>query len=168
MNNNLVKFLNTNKEEIFSYFKENSTFFPSCCVDIALILKHFIKEYFNEDFAIIEAKKVFYPNRKKFHVWLQKDDEIIDFSLFQFYIGVNKFKTVSSADAYQYSIEEIQRGDVVFSRVYYDKLFKDTEEANFEWFLNQYRKSLWDFSVDKELSDVSSMRKYFNECKEYL
>lgn len=165
MNNKLVEFLNENKEEIFCYFKENSYYFPSCCVDIALMLKHFIKEYFNEDFEIIEAKKIQYANRRNFHLWLQKDDEVLDFSLFQLYIGNNKFRQVSAKQAYQYCIEEIQRDDVIFKKTCYDKIFKDFIKADSEEFLKKYQKSLWDFPINKELSAIMSLREYFESCK---
>jgi len=158
-------FIDDNKKEIFCFFKENSPFFPSCCVDIALMLKYFIKEYFNMEFEMITAQKTLYQNNRKFHIWLQKKDQIIDFSLFQFYIGKNRFKKLSAVEAYGYCIEEIQRDNVFFDVSYYNKLFKENVIADSKWYLSQYQESLWEFPVDKELPAIASMRNYFEKCK---
>lgn len=168
MKNNAIKFLEDNKKEIFIYFRENSPHFPSCCVDIAMVLQHFIKGYFGEDFEIIKGKKKLYPNRINFHVWLQHDSDIIDFSLFQFYIGNNKFRKVSNDDTYNYCMEEIQNNVVEFSLNYYNKLFKDLEKVDATIYLDKYKKPLWGYLINKDIPALESLHEYFEYCKAAL
>lgn len=168
MKNEIRDFLSNIKYEYFCFLKNNARFFPKCCVDSTLILKYFIKEYFGEDYDIIKASKKHFNNKAKFHIWLEKDDFIIDFTLFQFYVGANKFKKISDEESYDYCIDEIQRGDIVFSKEYYQKMFLDYEDPDVNWFLQQYNKSPWEKTIDLSIPPKESFLKYLSECEEIV
>lgn len=168
MREEIIEFLNDIKYEYFCFLKNNSCHFPKCCVDSTLIMKYFIKEYFNEEYTIVKAKKKHFSNRANFHMWLEKDDKIIDFTLFQFYIGMNKFKKIKDKESYEYAIDEVQRGDVVFNKEYYNKIFSQNEDSDTDWFLKQYKESPWEKQIDLSICAKDSFLKYLDECKELV
>ena len=166
-NTEIKDFLNNNKKIMFCFLKDKSPFFPKCCVDSTLVLYHFLKHYFKSDVKIIQGTKNNFANRAKFHLWLEIDNLVIDITKFQFYVGNNKFKRISNDEAYDYCIEEIQMGQIIFPKEHYDNLFTK-QEPDTEWYLKQYQKSPFSFTIDKSLDADSSFVKYLNECGPWL
>lgn len=168
MNKEVIKFLNDVKYEYFCFLKENSRNFPKCCVEATLLLQRFLEVYFNESFPAIIADKKYFPNRAKFHTYIEKDEYVIDFTLFQFYIGMNKFKNISNEESYDYSINEIQRGEVIFAKDYYDTMFINKEIYETECFLRHSKEALLDKNLDLTLAPKESFLNYLNECIDLL
>lgn len=160
----ILNFLNENKEFIFKYHKNYSPFFPGCCVDITSMLHHFILQYYGVDLNWYKATKKFYPNNKLFHLWLELDDTVIDFSLFQFYIGKNKFKKVSDDIAYAYCINEVQRGDIAFDKKYYLNIFEDIVNADRELYYGYFLGDMRAITINKELSPRESLIEFYEKC----
>lgn len=168
MNNDVVKFLNDVKFDFFCYLKNNDPFFPMCCVDSCIILKIFLEKYFNTEVKFKKGVKKFYPNGTHFHTWLEIDEKSIDTTLFQFYIGKNKFKKVSDLDAYSYCIEEIQQGDVIFDKKFHDLTFVDSEYIEISDSIITNFKKEPNIDVDTNLSAEKSFKEYLNKFKECL
>lgn len=165
LKNEIFAFLSENKEFIFTYHKNYSPFFPGCCADITPMLHHFILQYYGVDLDWYKGTKKLYPNNKSFHLWLQIDDTIIDFSLFQFYIGRYKFKKESDEVAYTYCIEEIQRGDITFKDNYYLPLFENIVEADRELYYGYFLGNMRAIDVNKNLSPKEALIDFYEQCK---
>lgn len=134
--NNLI--FNEFKFEIFKYFKENDGIFPRHCTDIVFLLGSFLKKN-NYEFKILKLEKKF-CNNANFHRVILLKNQIIDFSLFQFYIPKQyKLKDLSTQDSYEFAINEIQQGKVVFDKRNYLKRFKtEFEYESLEDIANLY------------------------------
>lgn len=168
MNKEVIKFLNDIKYDFFCFLKENSRNFPKCCVEATLLLQHFLEVYFNDSFPAIIADKKYFLNRAKFHTYIEKDGWIIDFTLFQFYIGMNKFKNISNEESYEYSINEIQRGEVIFTKDYYDTMFVNKDVYKTEWFLNHPKELFLEKKLDLNIPPKESFLSYLKECTDLL
>lgn len=168
MTKEVIEFLNNIKYEYFCFLKENSRNFPKCCVEATLLLQRFLEIYFNDSFPVIIADKKQFSNRARFHTYIEKDGVVIDFTLFQFYIGMNKFKNTSNEDSYEYSINEIQRGEVIFDKDYYDKIFINKDTYKPEYFLKYNIDMLYDKKIDLNVSSKESFMKYLEECKDLI
>lgn len=164
----IVKLLNNNKEYIFKFHKKFSPFFPGCCSDVAAMLHHFILQYYGVDFEIIIATKKVYPNNTAYHMWLESNNHIIDFTYFQFYVGKNKFKKVDDDTAYRYCIEEIQRGDVIFDKQFYKKIFTDIEPANRNRLYGNFLDDLRILPVNTNISADLSLKDFYERCKPFI
>lgn len=133
MKNNLKEFLESIKKEYFIWLKNNAVYFPSCCCTATDVIGSYLKvqEY---DIRRVYGKKKRFANRTRFHMWLEINNEVIDFTLFQFYIGsMQKFKKISAEDTYEYCIKEIQRGDIIFLKEYYLEWFNEEGEEKFSY-----------------------------------
>ncbi|AMN31127.1 hypothetical protein BFS06_14220 [Clostridium perfringens] len=128
----LIKLLNLISKEHFLFLKENSYTFPGCCTDSAILISSYLKALGYNVKTCLGYKKLF-PNGKSFHRWtevyIDESLYIIDFTLFQFYIQKNnKFKSFKTQNelniVYDYCINEIQHGKVLFDQDYYYNIFK--------------------------------------------
>lgn len=159
-----LEYFKSKNKELFIYFKKHSPYFPGHCMDICLLLKYFAKEYFDEELEIIKGNKKLLPNKKLFHMWLKKDNDIFDLSLFQFYIGNNKFKRLDDDTTYSYCIEEVQQGNVIFTSSFYNNIFENMEPVSLEYISGYYFTDIHTIKINKEEDTESVFHKFLADA----
>lgn len=159
-----LQFINSITKPYFYFLKQYAPYFPGCCTDAALLLQVFLKEYFNSSWTLMQGDKRLFPNGKKFHVWLQKDNIIIDTTLFQFYIGKYKFKATSPEEAYDYCIRELQHNSILFSADYYLPIFQNIKCADVDYFRGYYWSPFWQIPIGKTLPVEQAFENYLRAC----
>jgi hypothetical protein len=115
--NEAKDFIEEIKEDFLYFLKENIRSYPICC-DRAT---HILIPYIKEKFGIGQIKAGFFVEGENvnFHVWGQIDEEIIDFTYFQFLIDKQTIKKLSETK----SANELY--NLMVRNCYEDVLLKD-------------------------------------------
>lgn len=119
--NGALEFLEKNKVLFLDWLRKTSPDFPYSCSFASEVLSSYLQEKYNVGECTFGRYKE--PNRG--HSWVEIEDTIVDFTLFQFVFGKDDLsEEMSAEELYQKFITDIQ-GSFIIGEVICDMFYSD-------------------------------------------